>query len=148
MGVRRERENFSNVLHLDPRRRPSSPRRNTSHCISHWRYRYESCNQQPHCKSRTHLNNSPSWDRGCNVLRVLREDRPIWAPCLAPICIRGGTHSSQYDSSCCDDRNRWIRYRQNSHDDISASLPHFLSFLCRLGSHHHDLRKRNGSGAR
>src|SRR5438093_3410878 len=140
MGLRRERKNLANILHLDPCRSVSAPRRDPSHRVSDWRYGYGRCNRQPRGNPRTHLNNPPTWDSRSNVLWILRKDRPIRTTRLASIRLRRGTHTDQRDSSRCNDRNRWIRYRQNSHHNIPTIFPYLFRLLRRLGPYINDLR--------
>src|SRR5207249_844412 len=148
MGIRRERAYFANILHLDPCGSPSPPRRNTGHCLSDRRDRHACCTRQPYSKSRTNLDNTPPWNCRGDVLRVLREDRPVRTSCLASISLRRGTYSNQYDSGRGYDWNRWVRHRKNSHDDLSTSFPYLLRFLRWMGSYHDDLRQRDGTRAR
>ncbi|TMI06734.1 hypothetical protein E6H34_09960 [Candidatus Bathyarchaeota archaeon] len=67
---------------------PSPPRRNSSHRLSDRRDRHGCCNQQYYNKSGTDIHNPPSWDCRGDVLRILREDRPIRTPRLASIRLR------------------------------------------------------------
>src|SRR5437016_12561249 len=87
MGVRRTRQDFSHLLHLDALGRPSTARRHTCDGFLGRNYRHGLGCKQP-CESVHGPLPRKAGSRRRHVFRTLRQDRTVWPPRMAALGLR------------------------------------------------------------
>src|SRR5438874_6720792 len=88
MGVRRTRQDFSHILHLDARRRVGPTRWHTRNGILGRNYRHGLGRKQLRREPVHSPFPSKAGSRRSHVFRALRQDRPVWPSRVAALGLR------------------------------------------------------------